>query len=567
VPVVTRVRALTFSTGQRVEVPDAGVVVLVGPNNSGKSAALRETYHHLTGHQWPPGQPPRVVPAIEAQKEGSEEEFREWLETNTHAFTQRSTGQRQYGRPNVRLSWEQARNEWLARPDVFGPSLTALFVLQAHTEQRLGLLGGASYWNPFEEGPSAPLQMLFASPELEQRLSEMSVEAFDQPLHVSRLPGAPIELYVGAPEVPPSITSVDENYVEALRSMPLVAQQGDGMRSFVGIMLALVAATYPTILIDEPEAFLHPPQARLLGRKIATESRETQVIVATHSTHVLFGLLSGGAEDVTVVRVTRENDTNPIAVLPPGEIAQLWSDPLLASSNLLDGLFHRGVVVCEGDTDARYYAAVLEAERGDRAHELFLTHCGGKARIPMVVRALRALDVPVVVVADFDLLRERERISDAVHALGGTWGDYERDWTVLNAAVGSLGAAPAIEDARQAIDEALVEAAGSGPRLSREASARIRAATKVADGWSVLKESGLAAVPRGDPSTAASDLLARLREIGLFLVPVGEIEAWHREVSRESSAWLADVLEERLHERAGPHREFVADVGRWFDPS
>jgi ABC-type branched-subunit amino acid transport system ATPase component len=44
----TYLRSITFSGGQTVEVPRTGVLVLVGPNNVGKSAALREVNEHFS---------------------------------------------------------------------------------------------------------------------------------------------------------------------------------------------------------------------------------------------------------------------------------------------------------------------------------------------------------------------------------------------------------------------------------------------------------------------------------------------------------------------------------------
>jgi predicted ATPase len=134
--------------------------------------------------------------------------------------------------------------------------------------------------------------------------------------------------------------------MQDLQRLPLVQHQGDGIRSFIGIMLTLVAASYPIVLIDEPEAFLHPPQARLLGRKLAAEARDrAQVIIATHSIDVLLGLLDADDASVTIARLTRQGDVNPVAVLSPDQLRELWRDPLLRYSNVLDGLFHRGVVL------------------------------------------------------------------------------------------------------------------------------------------------------------------------------------------------------------------------------
>ena len=174
-------------------------------------------------------------------------------------MTIRASGERRYTRPGAAIHWGVAQGEWPIQ-NAFGPQTTPVFSLLANTEQRLNLVGAGSHWNPAEESPNAPLQVLFARPELEAQISEIASEAFGVALHLSRFPGGPIELYVGRPTNEPSAISISEAYIEEIRSMPLVREQGDGMRSFVGIMLAILAATYPIFLLDEPEAFLHPPR-------------------------------------------------------------------------------------------------------------------------------------------------------------------------------------------------------------------------------------------------------------------------------------------------------------------
>ncbi len=55
------VDSIEMSDGTTVSVPHSGVVVFVGPNNSGKSLSLRNLYAHL----YQGADPPR---AIKAQK-------------------------------------------------------------------------------------------------------------------------------------------------------------------------------------------------------------------------------------------------------------------------------------------------------------------------------------------------------------------------------------------------------------------------------------------------------------------------------------------------------------------
>src|SRR5574341_240742 len=70
--------------------------------------------------------------------------------------------------------------------------------------------------------------------------------------------------------------------------------QGDRFRSFVGVVLSLLLSTGRIILLDEPEAFLHPAQARTLGRWVAARSEvgNSQILIATPNANFLAGILS-----------------------------------------------------------------------------------------------------------------------------------------------------------------------------------------------------------------------------------------------------------------------------------
>lgn len=146
------------------------------------------------------------------------------------------------------------------------------------------------------------------------------------------------------------------------------------------------------MFLDEPEAFLHPPQARLLGRSLGRLTKNgRQVICATHSSAVVHGLLQDSTHNVTVVRLQRQGDVNRASVLGHDAIRDLWNDTLLRHSNVLDGLFHRGVVVSESDSDSRFFSACLEEclEREELpASDLLFTQSGGKQRLRKVITAL-----------------------------------------------------------------------------------------------------------------------------------------------------------------------------------
>src|SRR6266446_6079222 len=97
----------------------------------------------------------------------------------------------------------------------------------------------------------------------------------------------------------------------------------------------------------------------------------------------------------------------------------------------------------EADGDCRFYNAVADALRSPEEHEyardVMFTQSGGKGGIAKLVRALRKLDVPVVAVADFDLLRQTGQLRTIVDALGGKVGPFQEDLARLRSEIDSLG--------------------------------------------------------------------------------------------------------------------------------
>jgi predicted ATPase len=97
------------------------------------------------------------------------------------------------------------------------------------------------------------------------------------------------------------------------------------MRSFAGVLLATSVGRESIMLIDEPEAFLHPPQARLLGTTLVQDrNKEQQLFIATHSTDMLRGVLDTESTDVRVVRIRRNGLTNTVRLLSNDRIKELW---------------------------------------------------------------------------------------------------------------------------------------------------------------------------------------------------------------------------------------------------
>lgn len=554
---------LTFSDGSTLQLGKSDIVVIVGPNNAGKSAALRAIRDKLSSNLKSP-----VVGDLSLGKEGSGDDVVEWLDTFTRKNEPLATDPvfQAFG---VGVHGSQARGYWQQG----GTSLHTLSRFFCHlltADERLQAANPAQSIAVVREPPVHPTHYLIRDDKLEQRLSNQFRKAFGVDLVVNRGGGSQIPLHVGQRPIPaPRQDRLSYEYVEALERIPLLHTQGDGMRSFAGVLLYTSVGRESILLIDEPEAFLHPPQARQLGRMLVADKPDArQLFVATHSGDMLRGVLDAGSANVRVVRLRRIENVNHVRQLENAKIAELWNDPLLRYSNILDGLFHEKVVVCEADADARFYSAVADAviESQDpdaRRPDVMFTQCGGKDRLAVVVRALHELDVPVVAVADFDVLNNEQPLRGIVEAAGGDWALVQPDWAQVKAAIDVKKAEPTAAEVKADIEKVLSGVEGATfPRSAKDAIHRI---FRSSSPWATAKEVGKAFVPAGQPTQVYERLINTLNGIGIFVVEVGELESFVRSVGNHGPKWVNEALKKDLGRdpELAAARQFVTSLLRW----
>ena len=60
-----------------------------------------------------------------------------------------------------------------------------------------------------------------------------------------------------------------------------------------------------------------------------------------------------------------------------------------------------------------------------------------------------------------------------------------------------------------------------------------------------MKDAGDAAIPSGDPTQRLNKLRAYLESIGIWIVPVGELEGFCRSIGGHGPKWVQRVIEDR----------------------
>ena len=530
-------KSVTFSDGTTIALESTDIIVFVGPNNAGKSMALREL--HKQAREPFEG---AVIKAIELRRIGILEDLIKYICQHTQV---NDDGYREFKGYRISIGEEFIESSWSRPNELF--ALTDMFCLRLETETRITDSNPSSTLRTLEDIASHPIQMLYLDDELENKIRGYFRQAFGEDLIVYLRGGDEIPLMVGrCPVLENDENRTSTSYCDRLlaATVPL-KKQGDGMRSFASVILHLLAPITPSILmLDEPEAFLHPPQAKLLGELIANErSPRAQLFVATHSPDVLNGLLNVAPDNLRVLRIQREGMINHVKVLDKERTKEISTDPLMKYSSVLSGVFHERVIICESDADCMFYSSILDLQEihGDRQPDVLFIHASGKGRMAKLAKALIELGVSVDIIADIDILREG--IEGIVKTLGGDWKTVQPIVKKIKDTIENHKPWLNAEEIRTAILEKL----GTEPlkgEFSKEKRSGIEAIFKKASPWDAVKEAGESAIPAGEGTRQFQELQHLCKQIGLWIVPVGELEGFCKSVGGHGPKWVQQVIEQ-----------------------
>lgn len=222
----------------------------------------------------------------------------------------------------------------------------------------------------------------------------------------------------------------------------------------------------------------------------------------------VMGCIQSGAP-VNIIRLTYRAGVATARLLPSNEISELMRNPLLRSTNVLNGLFYEFVIVTESDADRAFYQEVNERLLRFKPEwgipNCLFINAQNKQTVHTIVRPLRQLGIPAAGIVDVDALKD-----------GGTnWAN------LLNAA--------------------------NIPPIAHNSFATLRSAVKQAmdrTGKDMKRSGGVDILDLNDRE-AALNLLNQLADYGIFIVPGGELESWvkHLGVSGHGPSWLISVFE------------------------
>ena len=244
---------------------------------------------------------------------------------------------------------------------------------------------------------------------------------------------------------------------------------------------------------------------------------------------------------------------------------------ILKHSNVIEAVFHKRAVVCEGEGECWFYAAMMavlenQVDVSDVSETMYLS-AGGKDGIPKIVTALSALSVPVGVVADFDLLRSRTILEALAKQLKFDWQAVGGDLKLVISAINDSKPELNTDEVRRQISEKLDKVKSISlpdPVLNEVASV-----LQLGSSWSKVKDTGILFVPQGQASQTCQHLLRYFETVGLFVVPVGQLERFCPSISGHGTKWVTGAFDKDLAQdpELEEARRFCSRIIQWCKTS
>lgn len=525
------------------------ITVFVGPNNSGKSRVLAELAQYCRSGQ----QNAAALVLKRAEFAGMNAEFANEAIDKIRLTPQLGEAVNPtnilVGARGSRMQVPEARLRELVVEPSKDPGGYAGWFLQHLTL----MLDGSNRITLTNQQPAGDLQapahtsfqQLFRDDARRCDLRKVTSEAFGYHLVIDPTNLGSLRLRLSS-RPPSDLTEergIDDRAVKFHASALSIDQASDGVKAFTGIMAEVVAGDPRVIIIDEPEAFLHPALAYKLGLEVsrATAGAAKQLFAATHSPQFVMGCVQSGVP-VNIIRLTYRGGLATARLLPSADLIRLMRNPLLRSTGVLGALFYEFVIITEADSDRAFYNEVNErllrvADDAGIPNGLFI-NAQNKQTLHQIMRPLRDLGIPAAAIVDVDVVKEGGTVFTSL--LGGAAVP-----TPSHQALGTL----------RATVKSLLDASGKD-----------------------MKRDGGVDLLAGQARDTAYGLFDQLAAYGLFTVRRGELESWLKNLGAagKGPSWLTEIFEKMGEDPtvpgyvapgAGDVWEFVRTIRTWLvDP-
>lgn len=553
------IKKIKFNDNTEIELSNDDIVVFVGANNVGKSRALKDIKNDILESS----SKKVIVDEIEYQDTNFEEiNMMNYFKNN---FELGPNGYDIAVDVNYTYNYNEHNFQNVKSGDKHFYKVLFSFL---STESRLNMTAPISYSFIKDKLSFGIMRKLEKDKKSITKLNDILFSCFGKKIDISEglWQGAVSKLYKFGTkdEIDKSVSADTREARCLLEVLENLDDQGDGIRSAVAILASLITTTHSLYLIDEPETFLHPPQARILGRNIVDLSQNKQCFISTHNIDLLRGMLEKDYARIKIIKINRTDNVNEFHVLDNDSIKVISNDKNLKYSNILNGLFYNTVVLCENESDCKFYSALLEKIDSDCYQNTLFCAVGGKDQFKIIIPLLNKLKINFLVIADLDLINNRDKLKDLINSIEDN--KYNQISSIHNDFLNMFESGVDNQVKKQSvIKEEILSFITDAPYMSDETASKIRQVLKNISHLKLLKNCGKSCLPAGECVQKYNQIIYFLNESNIFVVECGEIERFITEIDGHGSLWVEEVfkkyptLDEPEYSNA---KEFIKKVFR-----
>ena len=530
------IKKIKFNDNTEIELNNDDIVVFVGANNVGKSRVLKDIKNDILESS----SKKVIVDEIEYQDTNFEEiNMRNYFKNN---FELGPNGYDIAVDVNHTHNYNEHNFQNVKSGDKHFYKVLFSFL---STESRLNMTAPISYSFINDKLRFNVMRKLERDKKNITTLNDIVFSCFGKKIDISEgtWQNAVYKLYKFGTkdEIDKSVSADTREARCLLDSLENLNDQGDGIRSAVAILASLITTTHSLYLIDEPETFLHPPQARILGRNIVDLSQNKQCFISTHNIDLLRGMLEKNYARIKIIKINRTDNVNEFYVLDNDSIKVVSDDKNLKYSNILNGLFYNTVVLCENESDCKFYSALLEKIDNDCYQNTLFCAVGGKDQFKIIIPLLNKLKINFLVIADLDLINNRDKLKDLINSI--ETNKYNQISSIHNDFLNLFESKTDDQVKKQSeIKEEILSFITDTPYMSDETASKIRQVLKNISHLKLLKNCGKSCLPAGECVQKYNQIINFLNKSNIFVVECGEIERFITEIDGHGSLWVEEVF-------------------------
>jgi energy-coupling factor transporter ATP-binding protein EcfA2 len=531
------IKEITFNDGSKQQFKKDDIVLLVGANNVGKSRTLKDIKVDICETD----KSRIIIKSIEYEKTN-------FSQKNLTTFFEKNISKDYYGNYSVWIDEESSYTfdyNSFNNHSYYRQLYKAMFSFLS-TENRLAIT------RPFHTNFASDKQSLNILKRLDQdslsikKLNEKLYSGFNKAIDIKEdifSDGTIIKKYkIGVrKEIDNALDANSRERNEILKRLDDLHSQGDGIRNAVAILSSLIVNEHSLILIDEPETFLHPPQAKVLGKNIVELSEGKQLFISTHNIDFIRGVIEKGSSRVKIIKIDRDGDINRFNLIQNSSITSIANDMNLKYTNILNGLFYESLVLCENESDCKFYSAILEHVYPNVYQKTLFCAVGGKSQYKKIVTLLKELNIKHIIISDIDFINNKNTVKDLMNAINED--SYDLISVQHNEFLNKFQEQTADEIFSQNILKAKInEVFNEDKYMSPDAVQKIKTILKKVNSFKLLKDGGTSIIPQGECISLFNEIKKTLDNNKVFILECGEIERFVPEIVGHGNLWVENTF-------------------------